>query len=227
MRLRSLGFALGVSLGLGSLGCAATTTVDHVWTAPDWSGYLTRVAVFGISKHPGVRRSFETRMAAAFANAGVTATPSFELFEQEGELRDEDIARALEEHDQFDAAIVVRLVGVGTEYRYPSGGPYGGFGVPGDFYGCYHGMYSTMYSPYYATNYQLVILETNLYALGNSDAEKSELVWSGLSETFAPETANDAIDSYSKAMVKTMIKAGLVTPMRPPRRRRDRRREDR
>jgi hypothetical protein len=192
---------LALTLGPGSLGCS-TTTIEHVWRAPNWNGSFAHIAIFGMSKLPGVRRDFETRMAAAFAEVGVKATPSHWLFPHDGELRDEDIAGALA-HYGINGAMVVRLVGVDREYRYIDGGPYGGPWT--GFYGYYHGTYAVLYSPEYLVDYDIVVLETNLY-----DVATSELVWAGLSETFDPNNVDEAIDSYAETMVRTLVHSGLV-----------------
>ena len=206
MQLRSLAglLALALTLALAPSGCA-TTTVEHVWRAPDWGGSFTHIAIFGMSPLPGVRRDFEAKMVAAFADIGVRATASYRLFEHEGELRDEDIARVLTEHG-IDGAMVTRLVGVDTEYRFIDGSPYVIGGTPYGFYGYYHGAWGVLDSPEYLVDYDIVVVETNLYEVANS-----ELVWAGLSETFDPKNVDEAIESYAQTMVKTLVLGGLLT----------------
>ncbi len=206
MRLLARGSALALALALGPSGCANMTTVEHVWRAPDWSGSFSHVVIFGMSKNPGLRRAFETVMAGSFANVGIRATPSFELFPQQDELRDEDIARVLRERN-MDAALVARLVGVSTQERYVDGTPYAVYGgVPPGFFGYYHGAYAVLYSPGYTMDFDIVTIETNLY-----DVASSELVWSGLSETFDPESVEETIESYAQTMVGELAEAGLMT----------------
>lgn len=195
-------------LGTGSLGCAGSTTIEHVWRSPTWAGSFTHVVIFGMSKLPGVRRDFETRMVAALANVGVRATASHHLFPGDGELRDEDIARALAQYG-VDGALVTRLVGVDRQSYYVDGNPYPFVGgVPLGFYGYYHGTYSVLYSPGYVADYPIVILETNLY-----DVATSELVWAGLSETFDPKNVDQAIESYAETMVGALVRSGMLTPV--------------
>lgn len=204
VRPLALAFALALALGAGSLGCA-TTTIEHVWRAPDWNGSFTHIAIFGMSPLSGVRRDFETKMVAAFANVGVRATASHLLFPDNGELSDEDIARTLAERG-IDGAMVVRLVGVDTEYRLLDGSPYVVSGTPYGFYGYYHGTLEMMYSPEYMFDYDIVVIETNLYQVANS-----ELVWAGLSETFDPKNVDEAIESYGETMVRTLVLGGLLS----------------
>lgn len=210
MLLRSLPLACALTLGLAlPLGCA-TTTIEHVWRAPAWNGSFTHIAIFGMSPLPGVRRDFETKMVAAFADVGVRATASHWLFRDDGELRDEDIARVLAERG-IDGVMATSLVGVNTERRFVDGSPYVGSpyavfgGTPYGFYPYYHGTYAVLYSPDYMIDYDVVVLETNLY-----EAASSELVWAGLSETFDPENVDEAIESYAQTMVRTLVLNGLL-----------------
>lgn len=205
MRIRSFVFAL--ALGATSTACASPTTIEHVWRSPEWPGSFTHIVIFGMSKRAGVRRDFEERMAHAFAEVGVRATPSYRLFPHERELRDEDIARVLAERGA-NGSLVARLVAVNQQYYYFPGSPYLMLGGPRyGFYGHYHGAYAMMYSPGYLVEYNIVTIETNLY-----DVATSELVWSGLSDTFDPKNIEDAIESYSRTMVETLLDSGLVTP---------------
>jgi hypothetical protein len=214
MRLRPLAALMfTLALGTGSFGCA-TTTIEHVWRAPDWTGSFRHVAIFGMARLPGVRRDFETKMVAAFADVGVTATASYELFSGDGERSDEEIARVLAEHG-IDSAMVVHLVGVDTAYRAIDGSPYAVYGGTADgFYRYYHGVYGMMYSPEYLLEYDIVTVETNLYSVA---ATNSELVWAGLSETFDPKNVDEAIESYAREMVRTVVLGGLFTRTIAPR----------
>lgn len=209
MRIRPLVFALALALAASTTACARVTTVEHVWRAPDWPGSFTHIVIFGMSKRPGVRRAFESHMAAALAERGVQATPSFQLFPGDGELHDEDIARELARRG-IDGAMIVRLVAIDREQRFVGGWtpyPYGMFGPHYGFYGHYHGAWAMMYSPGYVVDYEVFTVETNLY-----DVASSELVWSGLSETFDPRNVEQAIRSYTRAMVKALRQTDLLRP---------------
>lgn len=218
---RPLLAAVGVALllGVGPIGCASKTTIEHVWRSPQWAGSFSHVAIFGMSKLAGVRRDYETRMAAALARTGVRATPSFLLLPDRDKLHEEEVARVLAQHG-IDGVLVTRLVAVDRDPRYVDGIPYAalggvrpGFYGPG-FYDYYYGYgygWGVPYSPGYTVDYTVVILETNLY-----DLASSELVWAGLSETFDPKNVAEAIESYTKVMVDTLVRIGLLTPTSPP-----------
>ncbi len=199
-------FALQLGLSLASSGCANSTSIEHVWRAPGWTTSFEHVLVLGMLKEKGVRRDFETKMAAALGKAGVDATAAFELLpKRDSELSDEELARVLAERG-IDGVLVTRLVGVDKQLRYVGGSPYATTGgAPYGFYDYYHYSYDVMYSPGRTVEYDVVTLETSLYAIATAD-----LVWSGLSETFAPSSVEDTIESYAKTMVSALVTDGLV-----------------
>ena len=57
---------------------------------------------------------------------------------------------------------------------------------------------------YYETQ-TILRLETNLY-----DVESGELVWSGQSETFDPNSVEDVIDSVTQAVARRLRDEGLI-----------------
>lgn len=208
MRLRQLALALTLALPIAALpGCANSTTVEQVWRAPEWSASFDHVVIFGLSKRPGVRRAFETEVAAILSDAGVRASPSFELFPGDTEHSDEEIAQILAT-EQVDGVLTARLLAIDKQQRYVEGSPYvvtGG--ARRGFYGYYHSTYGVIHSPGYTIEYDVVTLESNLYEVASG-----ELVWSALSETFAPKDVDEVISSYAKAMSTTLLDAGLVAP---------------
>jgi hypothetical protein len=185
-------------------GCA-TTTVERVWQAPEWTGSFDHVVIFGMSKRPGVRRAFEEGVAEALRAKGVHATPSFELFPDDTERTREEIASALSQR-QLDGILVARLIAIDSGQRYLDGAPYMIMGGPPmGFYGYYHATFGLTYGMGYVTDYDVVIIESNLYA-----AQNAQLVWSGISETFDPQDVEEAVKSYGRTMTKTLIEADLV-----------------
>jgi hypothetical protein len=198
--LASLVLVLALVLALGVSACASTT-LEQVWRSPSVPGAFEHVLVFGISKRPGMRREFESTIAAALADKGIQATPAFTLFPNDGpDLRDEEIARVVAEHG-FDAVLVTRLVGVTSERRYVSTADY--MRPSHGFYEYYHYGYESAYT----TDQEVVVLDTNLYA-----AASAELVWSGLSKTFAAKDVADSIKSYSRTIVAALLHERLVVP---------------
>jgi hypothetical protein len=51
----------------------------------------------------------------------------------------------------------------------------------------------------------IVRLETNLYEVGTAD-----LVWSGQSETFDPQSLAESVDSVTEAVAERLVVEGLI-----------------
>lgn len=203
MRCRQLALVLAGST-LVLPGCASTT-VERIWESPEWTGSFDHLVIFGMSKRPGVRRAFEEGVAEALQAKGVRATPSFLLFPDDTERTREEIASMLSD-GQIDGILVARLVTIDSRQRYVDGVPYMIMGgPPANFYGYYHSTFGLVYGTGFMAEYDVVIIESNLYA-----ADNAQLVWSGLSETFDPADVQGAVKSYGRTMTKTLIGAGLV-----------------
>jgi hypothetical protein len=66
--------------------------------------------------------------------------------------------------------------------------------------------YRQVYSPDYLREDKTVRVETNLYATGTPEGD---LVWTGLSDTFNPNSAKKAINNVVKVVVKDLEKEGI------------------
>ena len=71
-------------------------------------------------------------------------------------------------------------------------------------------MYPVVYSPDYLREDTTVRVETNVYAIKGTDGE---LVWTGVSDTFNPSSADKVIDGLSKLVVKELQKATILLPV--------------
>jgi hypothetical protein len=61
-------------------------------------------------------------------------------------------------------------------------------------------------SPHWLREGHTVRIETNLYATA---APEGELVWTGISDTFNPNSAKKAINNVVKVVVKNLEKEGI------------------
>ncbi len=101
--------------------------------------------------------------------------------------------------------LVTRLLGVEEKTEYV---PPRTYTVPGHYYG-YYGYYGSswdvVHEPGYYQTHTIVRLETNLYQVQTGD-----LVWSGQSETFNPNSVKDIIDSATQAVARHLGDEGLL-----------------
>ena len=108
---------------------------------------------------------------------------------------------------KIDAVIVSRLVKVDKSVTYIPGGPYLMPPYYGSFYGYYSNIYPVLYSPDYLRTDTTVRVETNIYAVNSGEGQ---LLWSGVSDTFNPGSAQKVIDGLSKLIVKELQKDAIL-----------------
>jgi hypothetical protein len=201
-------------IGLAAaIGCASSgaTKITQAWVDPSYAGnYLEKVMVIGVAKEEARRRVFENTMAATFRERGVEALPSWEAIPaSKKEIDKETIQKAIEGRG-IDAVLITRLVQVDKEQQYVPGTTYvdSYWGSPyygGGYYPYYSSTYAVVHEPGYVVENTIVQLETNIY-----DVETEQLLFAAMSETLNPDSVNDAIQKFAKAMVGELLEQRLV-----------------
>lgn len=183
--------------------CSSTTVVDQ-WRDSDYAGPpLRTLLVIGMSKDPGRRRQFEDAMVSQISTLeGASALASYKLLPSEDALEKEQIVEAIAGRG-IDAVLITRLVSEDKRKRYVQPHSVGPTGY--GYYGHYYRSYNDVYRPGYLTEDTIVTLETNLYS-----AATEELVWSGTTESFDPESATQIIDELAKLVVERLTKEKLL-----------------
>ena len=203
-------FALAMMLAVATLAPGKSTKLVASWKNPEYTGpRFHRILVLGMSANPGVRADFEDALAKLVARDGVEAIPGNTiLLRPEGTQLDLNYLKTQIKEFKIDAVIVSRLVKVETTTTYIPGHAYA---VPypyyRSFYGYYGAVYPVVYSPDYLRQDKTVRVETNVYAASTPDGE---LVWTGVSDTFNPSSADKVIDSLSKLLVKELQKESVL-----------------
>jgi hypothetical protein len=200
-----------VILAGATLANAKSTKLVASWKNPQYSGpTFHRILVIGMSAKPGVRADFEDVLAKLVARDGVEAIPGNTiLLRPEGTKLDLGYLKTQVKEFKIDAVIVSRLVKVDKNVTYIPGQPYVPYPYYGSFYGYYGAVYPVVYSPDYLREDTTVRVETNVYAVRGTDGE---LVWTGVSDTFNPSSADKVIDGLSKLVVKELQKAAILLP---------------
>ena len=208
MKKRILVFLL--VLAAVTLANGKSTKLVASWKNPEYSGpRFHRILVLGMSAKPGVRADFEDTLSKLVARDGVEAIPGNTiLLRPEGTHLDMNYLKTQIRDFKIDAVIVSRLVKVESSTTYIPGQAYV---VPypyyRSFYGYYGAVYPVVYSPDYLSTDTRVRVETNVYA---STAPDGELVWTGISDTFNPSSADKVIDGLSKLLVKELQKESVL-----------------
>jgi len=186
-----------LALGLAALAAScASTEMTSTWTDPAARGAsLSKVAVITLHRDPGLRRMAEDTMAARLT--GARAVPSYQVL-GETDLQNKEAVKAKLMEQGFQGALVMRVAKV-TEQVTPVGGPYGTFDT-------YYGWAGPMvYDPAYLQTDTIVHMVSNLYSL-----QDGKLIWSGVSKTFDPASAQSFMNDVSKAVAKSIQKDRLV-----------------
>jgi hypothetical protein len=168
--------------------CGTVTKIPNAWRNPAHEGApFQKIFVIGVGKSDANRRLFEDRFAAVLSGQGAVASPSYGTLPHSERLTEEQVRGAIEGGD-YDGVIVSRLLGVEEKTEYV---PPRTYTVPrhyGGYYGYYGATWDVVHEPGYFETHTIVRLETNLY-----DVVTGELVWSGQSETFNPDSLEDII----------------------------------
>ena len=185
--------------------CGTVTKIPNAWRNPAHEGVpYQKIFVIGVGENDANRRLFEDQFAAALAEKGGVASPSYGALPHSERLTESEIRGAIQ-GGGYDGVVVTRLLGVEEKTEYV---PPRTYTVPGHYYG-YYGYYGSswdvVHEPGYYQTHTIVRLETNLYDVGSGD-----LIWSGQSETFNPGSLTDIIDSVTKAVAKRLRKESLV-----------------
>jgi hypothetical protein len=199
-QLRAIRVALFV-LALAAAGCASTQVV-HQWSNPDFSSppHFKKLMVIGISKQPGIRRSFEDEFVAKLRGTGVDAVPGYRFIAEDGTVEEPRLREAVGQAGA-DATLVTRLVRVEQRTQVSPG-----YYPPGPYWGFYRGYANAWLGYYepYVYQYDVYISETSLY-----DTARNQLVWSGTVET-RPQGISRDISRYVDAVIEALQKRQLL-----------------
>jgi len=207
--LRKQALILAVVLATATIANGKSTKLVASWKNPEYSGAtFHRILVIGMSAKPGVRADFEDALSKLVAGEGVEAIPGNTiLLRPEGTKLDLGYLKTQVKAFKIDAVIVSRLVKVDKDITYIPGQPYVPYPYYGSFYGYYGAVYPVVYSPDYLREDTTVRVETNVYAVKGADGE---LVWTGVSDTFNPSSADKVIDGLTKLIVKELRKNAVL-----------------
>jgi len=192
-----------------STAIAKSTKLVTSWKNPEYAGPpFHRVLVLGMSAKPGVRADFEDALSKLVARPGVEAIPGNTiLLRPEGTKLDLNYLKEQVAAFKIDAVIVSRLIKVDKSVTYIPGQFIAPYPYYSSFYGYYGAVYPLVYTPDYLREDTTVRVETNVYAVTSGDGE---LIWTGVSDTFNPRSADKVIAGLSKLIVDQLQKAAIL-----------------
>lgn len=190
-------YILGV-LSLAVLaGCAANTRLTSTWSDPSETGPLNfqKVLVVVASADQELRNRVEGQISVMMKQTeGVPAYMAI----PESAIRDTSKVKEILLSNDYDGAIVVRLVSATTETTWVDTS-YAGF------WGYYGWLWPTVGSPGYLRTDTRVKLETKVYSL-----KEDKLVWAGLSSTFDPQSGEQLLKDVAAAVAADMKSKGVI-----------------
>lgn len=201
MKIRHL---VSLFLVLLLAACAAQTKLTNTWRDSEFQGApFKRVLVIGFGEDGANRRVFEDEFSKSLQAAGVSAIPSYTLGAGVSEADIEKV-KAMVARSGADGVLTTRLVGIDKRVNvYP--GQVMVMPAVGYRRGFYNYYSSVMVTPPTTYNYDVVTLETNLWQVVGE-----HLIWSGTTETFAPEDARKSSAEFARVIVGALRGQGLL-----------------
>jgi hypothetical protein len=192
-------------------GCANTRFTKQ-WVAEDFNEEpYDDILVLVVADKMGNRQDAENYIVEKLGAAGIDAMQSYDILPKT-EIIDKDAVGKAIDGLQLDAVIVMYATGITEdEYFVPARrfGVYAGYGYGhahyGSFYNYYPHAYSYVYLPGYDNTHYVVALETSLF-----DLDTGNMVWSGLSNTFAPESVDDVIHNITMLTINELKNKKII-----------------
>jgi len=186
-------------------GCATSpeiTKIKGAWKYDKYSGgYIDQVLIVGKPRISDNRIQFEDYLAKMLAKKKIETIPSHTVIPDMNDLTRENVKRAA---DAAGVKTVLATIVVGVddkevlvrqsqqmEYVYTPNGMY---------------MRPYLDGPK-VVNFKKVRLESGLFEL-----ESEKLIWAAESAIMNPESADEAIKDFSKAIIQQLIKDGYIRP---------------
>jgi hypothetical protein len=195
--------ALVVALAAWGGGCSSGGTQVSSWKDPNVQpAPFKRIAVVGLSGDDVTRHLFEDTFSEELKRRGNDAVPGYTFLPKDAETNP-DSALAVIKSKGFDAVLTARSMGVKTEETMVQGA---GYYVPDSGYYGWEGYYSgAVGSTSYYNRTEVVAIETHLYQTATA-----KLVWGARSSTNYEGKLTEAMDDYSKSVVRDMANSGFA-----------------
>jgi hypothetical protein len=191
-----------VAAALALAGCASTTIRDS-WSDPAYRGPgFRKVLVLGVARDMTTRRVFEDIMAQRVAATGVEAMPAYLWLPDGGKVPEATLDAAVKQSGA-DALLMsrVRQVDRRTDvYTTMAPGPAFGPWGPG-----WYGWYSGWYPVTEVRQYDVAVVETTVF-----DAASKRVVWTGMTETYAPRSVQQDAPGFADVIVKALVERSLL-----------------
>ena len=195
-----------------TLASCSNTKFTKQWIDEDFDGEpYDDILVLAVADKMGNRKDTEDYIVAKLDEAGINAMQSYDILPKTETIDAEAVEKAIDGL-QLDAVIVMYATGVTEEEYYKPArrfGVYSGYGYGHAHYGSFYNYYphaiNYVYIPGYDNTHYVVTLETTLF-----DLNTTKMVWSGQSNTFAPDSVDDVIHNITKLTINELKKKKII-----------------
>jgi hypothetical protein len=197
MIARKLFFA---TAALALTACVSTSIRDS-WLDPQHRGPAYRkVLVLGVSSELTDRRVFEDVMVERIAATGATAAQSYRYLPEGGKVPEAELDGAVRVSGA-EALLMSRVRNVDRRTSVSTAM------LPAMPIGAgWYRLYSGWYPVTEVRQYDVAVVETTLF-----DAASKDVVWTGVTETFAPRSVNQDAPGFADVIVKELSARGLLS----------------
>lgn len=196
--------------------CMSTKLIES-WKNPDYQTFTPKnVLVIGVTPDFDARSAFEFKLKSELNARKIIALQSAVVFETsftDSKQTEADIEKQLNllRSKGYDAILVSVVKGVENNQSYASESSKTDYHLRR--FSPYYLLYQEAYfNQNYYNSYRVFHIETSLYSL-KSNEEKS-LVWSGNYDIVDPNDVTKTIDSYVKAIIKSLEKEKIIPKKR-------------
>lgn len=182
-----------------------STKITSSWRAPEkhlHSGEWKKILVVSLLKSETNRRKVEDEMVKYLKGKGVA---SYTYLDDNFNTKNEEELRKKIKTDGFDGAITMRLIDVDKEKVY----------IPEErnlypnYYNNFSQYYNRSFRNYNTPEYYVVtktfIIETIVYSI-----EDDKIIWSGITETFNPNSVKNTTKEIAQVVYKKMVDEGFI-----------------
>jgi len=190
----------------------ANTKFTKQWIDEDFNEEpYDDILVLVVADKMGNRQDAENYIVEKLGETGIDAMQSYDILPKTETIDADTVDKAIDGL-QLDAVIVMYATGITEEeYFIPTRrfGVYSGYGYGHAHYGSFYNYYphavNYVYIPGYDNTHYVVALETSLF-----DLDTGKMVWSGQSNTFAPESVDDVIHNITVLTISELKKKKII-----------------
>ena len=194
------------------LSSCANTKFTKQWIDEDFNEEpYDDILVLVVADKMGNRQDAENYIVEKLGETGINAMQSYDILPKTETIDAEAVDKAIDGL-QLDAVIVMYATGITEEeYFIPTRrfGVYSGYGYGHAHYGSFYNYYphavNYVYLPGYDNTHYVIALETSLF-----DLNTTKMVWSGQSNTFAPESVDDVIHNITVLTINELKKKKII-----------------